>query len=234
MSPLFRSNALHLQLIVGEEVADPVGLVTAAAWGGVDSIQIRMKESGAEELLQQSRTLIAALDDVPRRPYILVNDRLDVALLAGADGVHLPEASFGPQQAVAIQGLAAEAPSRPENAPFLVGRSIHAPQSAQLEGSAHLHYVLFGHVFPSSSKPNIAPGGLEALAHTVAQSPVPVLAIGGITAENAGAAIEAGAAGVAVISAITLAPDPYEATLALRRALADTVNRINSEKEATP
>lgn len=203
---------LHLQLIL--DVKDPItfGLVEAASRGGVDSIQVRSKGLAVGRLLPRTVALIDALKDASPRPFVVVNDRVDVALMAGADGVHLPETSFRPEWVPRLRELGG-------GMRFVVGRSIHGPDGAEVGGTEQLDYVLFGHVFDSASKPGIEPRGLHALAHTARRSPVPVLAVGGITADTIAQVIGAGAMGVAVISAICAASDPYAATLSLRRAL---------------
>ena len=209
--PLSRRRP-HLQFILDGSVADAPGLARAAARGGVDSVQVRAKELEAGALLERVLAVIEAVRAEHPGVVVLVNERADVALLAGADGVHLPEASFGPKWAKELKRLAARSP-------FIVGRSIHGPAGLAAPGTGRLDYLMFGHVFATGSKPGLPPRGLESLARVVRGSPVPVVAVGGITAENARAAIEAGAAGVAVISAIRDAPDPAEAARALRRAI---------------
>lgn len=102
---------------------------------------------------------------------------------------------------------------------FLVGRSVHGSAGAAAPGTDELDYLIFGHVFATDSKPGASPRGIDALSEVVSVAPVPVLAVGGIHAQNAARVIEAGAAGIAVISAICSASDPYEATKALRRAV---------------
>lgn len=223
-------------------------LAVAAALGGVDSIQVRGKGLAASVLLDQTLAVITALREAGLEVPVLVNDRLDVALLAGADGVHLPESSFPPSRARACRELACLAaarrrrarPGRPAPMPvppevradepaflaagagepsFIMGRSVHSAEEARAPGTGDLDYVLFGHVFETGSKPGAAPRGVAALAQVVSACPVPVLAIGGITADNAAQVIEAGAAGIAVISAILDAHDPVEAAKALRRAV---------------
>jgi thiamine-phosphate diphosphorylase len=118
---------------------------------------------------------------------VVVNDRLDVALAAGAHGVHLKSSSYPPARVRAITP-----------AGFLVGRSIHSAQDA-IGLSATVDYVIFGTVFPSSSKPGRTPVGPAALAEAVLATPIPVLAIGGVSAETAELVAEAGAAGIAGI-----------------------------------
>ncbi len=219
MTPAFSAaKRPHLQFILDGAALDAAGaaaLARAAVQGGVDSIQVRAKQMGAGALLELVLAVIDAVRSENPGALVLVNERADVALLAGAAGVHLPEASFGPQWAAELKRLAAPATS----SSFVVGRSIHGLAGLAAPGTGRLDYLMFGHVFATESKPGLPPRGLDSLARVVRASPVPVLAVGGIEAENAPAAIEAGAAGVAVISAIRDAPDPAEAARALRRAM---------------
>jgi len=150
-----------------------------------------------------------------RRPRILINDRADVALAAGADGVHLR--SDGPP-VPAVRSLG--------GASFLVGRSIHTDAEARDHGTGD--YLLFGSVFraKASDRGETWPAqGVEALARAVRASRAPVLAIGGMTAERAKAVRDAGAAGVAAIGVflpegrVPGALGPVRAAAAIRRAL---------------
>lgn len=243
----------HLQLILDltrlalrRPDRKPARLALAAAQGGVDSIQVRGKALGAGELLDQALSIIRALRQERLSVAVLVNERLDVALLAGADGVHLPEASFSPVWARPCKELARQTAVEPVSAGvrvryrevdaqrregdtqrpgvdaqrrFLVGRSIHSSLGVEAPGTEDLDYVLFGHVFETESKAGTPPRGLSALAQVVAVSPVPVYAVGGIDPDNAADVIHAGAAGIAVISAILDAPDPLQAAMALRHAV---------------
>lgn len=202
----------HLQVILDPRAAGAGlrELVRGAAAGGADSIQARWPGAPAGELLERVAEVLDALGGSPLP--VIVNDRLDVALLARAAGVHVPEAGPAPKEAGHIRLLAG-------SALFVVGRSIHAPEAAQAPGTESLDYITFGHVFPSRSKPGQPPRGLRRLTETARISPVPVLAVGGVTAETAPAALRAGASGVAVISAVMEAPDPCAAVADLRRAL---------------
>jgi thiamine-phosphate pyrophosphorylase len=140
--------------------------------------------------------------------FLSVNDRLDVALASGADGVHL-----------AGQSLPVEAAVQLAAGRVLVGRSVHALDEAVAVARAGADYVTFGHVFPTSSHPGLPPRGLDQLREIVDAVDIPVLAIGGITVENLDAVLATGCAGVAVISAILSNPDPRDAAARLRRAL---------------
>jgi thiamine-phosphate pyrophosphorylase len=164
-------------------------LVAATARAGVDVIQVRERDVEAGMLMRRTRAAIDAVSGTAAR--VVVNDRLDVALAAGAAGVHLRGDSFAAARA---RSLASDG--------FLVGRSVHSDEeAAQVEAAGGCDYLIFGTVFPSTHKPaGHQPAGLEALRRVCARVRIPVLAIGGITVENAALASAAGAAGVAGIS----------------------------------
>lgn len=158
-----------------------------AAAAGADLVQIREPDLSAAALASAVARLRAATGATTAR--ILVNDRLDVALAAGADGVHLKSDSIPTALA-----------RRHAPAGFLVGRSVHDAEAARHAEAAGADYVIFGTVFPSGSKPaGHRAAGLDALAATVNAVQIPVVAIGGISLNTVAAAAAAGAAGVAAI-----------------------------------
>jgi thiamine-phosphate pyrophosphorylase len=165
--------------------------VKAAAAAGVDCIQIREKHlSGRElaELVQEALRVASA----PCR--VLVNDRLDVACAVRAAGVHLTEQGIS----VADARKLVREPGRPSS--FLVGASTHSLDSARTAADSGADYILFGPVFATPSKAAYgAPQGIERLAVVCHSVSIPVLAIGGITLQNAGKCVAAGAAGIAAI-----------------------------------
>jgi thiamine-phosphate pyrophosphorylase len=154
----------------------------------VDLVQVR--ERGLED-----RSLLALVEGVREAiagtgARLLVNDRVDVALAAEADGVHLPAS------AVACARIRSIVPDG-----FLVGRSVHTlGEAVAAAADGGCDYLIFGTVFESRSKPaGHAVAGLDALADVCAAVPLPVLAIGGITAERVPDIVRAGAAGLAAI-----------------------------------
>lgn len=162
-----------------------------AAAAGINWVQIREKEMDTRALTKLARLAVAATQETPTR--ILVNDRLDVALSTGAAGVHLGEASL-PVETVAEWRRCS---GRSE---FLIGVSCHAVQSAHAAECAGADYIFFGPVFATPSKAAFgAPQGIERLREVCGSLGIPVLAIGGITVENAHSCFAAGAAGVAAI-----------------------------------
>ena len=182
--------------------------VAAAVRGGVDWIQVRERAlEGAALLALVDAVATAARDAARGRPLrVLVNRRLDVALAAGVDGIHLGHDAVPPSVARRLLGPAA-----------LVGLSTHAASEAL--AAREVDYLQLAPIFAPLSKPAERPAlGLAALA-AAAAGPLPVLAQGGIDARGAAAARAAGAAGVAVTGAIWLAPDPFTAAARLREAL---------------
>lgn len=158
-----------------------------AVEAGVDVIQIRELDLPGRSLAELTRAVAAVTRG--SRTRVLVNDRLDVALVAGADGVHLKGAS-----------VTASAARRIVPPTFIVGRSVRDPNEAREAGS--VNYLIAGTVWSTSSKPAghmlLGIDGLRAVASAV---DVPVIAIGGITPDNAATVCAAGAAGVAAIGA---------------------------------
>jgi thiamine-phosphate diphosphorylase len=168
--------------------------VHAAAVAGVHLVQIRERNLDGGPLMR----LVSACLETVRGTHtrVVVNDRLDVALAARAHGVHLRSDSF------AAPRVRSMAPSG-----FLIGRSVHSVAEAVSAGEpGALDYLVFGTVFSSSSKPGHPPAGLGELSAVVRASRVPVLAIGGVTADRIGDVMTAGAAGVAGITMFDTSP----------------------------
>lgn len=180
-------------------------VVRAALDAGLPAVQLREKDLPGRPLLALAEALRAATADTGAR--LLVNDRVDVAIAVGADGVHLGGGAV--PVAVARRLLPAGA---------LVGVSTHAPGEAALDGA---DFAFFGPVWATPAKAGFGPPqGEDALGRAVAAARIPVLAIGGVTAARVPAARAAGAAGVAVVRAVLGADDPAAATRALLAALA--------------
>ncbi|HEY2944621.1 MAG TPA: thiamine phosphate synthase [Vicinamibacteria bacterium] len=182
--------------------ADLAALAAAAAVAGVDWIQVREKDLPDGALLRLARAVVEAV--ARTRARVLVNGRPDVAELAGAHGVQLPE-----------EGLPVAEVKRcfPR---LIVGASRHSLDGARRAEAEGADFVLLGPVFPTPGK-NRPPLGLGTLAEVASALRVPVHAIGGVSAENAGAARHAGARGLAAIRPF-LEPDVACAVRALRAA----------------
>jgi thiamine-phosphate pyrophosphorylase len=197
---------LHL---VTEPRRNPDELIRAAALaldGGVDWVQLRDKSGSAASMYAGATELLRVAHQ--HGAHLAINDRLDVALAVGAEGVHLASQSLPVGAAVAL------AAGR-----LLVGRSVHGLEEARAVAAAGADYLTFGHVFPTTSHPGLPPHGLAELAAIVQAVDVPVLAIGGITSANLDDVLGTGCAGIAVISAILADPDPSRAAGRLRAAL---------------
>jgi thiamine-phosphate pyrophosphorylase len=177
-----------------------VAVVEAALDGGLPAVQLRAKDLTGRALFALAEQLRAAT--TRRDALLLVNDRVDVALAVGADGVHLGGASIPAATARGLVGSAG-----------LIGVSTHVPG----EVAADADFAFFGPVWETPSKSGAQ--GTDRLAEAAHVAPVPVLAIGGVTAARVPDARAAGAAGVAVIRAILAAPDPGAATRALLAVL---------------
>jgi thiamine-phosphate pyrophosphorylase len=176
-----------------------------AVIGGVDWIQVRDRELEAEALLDQVDEIRQAAG---RRARVIVNRRADVALAAKADGVHL-----------GFDGMPAEIARELLGRDALIGIATHRPDELSGVVGSALSYAHLAPIFSPLSKASTRPPvGLVALREA-ARYGVPVLAQGGIEAENAGSCIGAGAAGVAVTGSILASADPTAAAAALREAL---------------
>lgn len=178
--------------------------------GGATVLQLRMKGAEASVMLAALGAL-RPLCDV-RGARLLVNDRLDVALAGGADGVHLGQDDLPLVEARRILKSTARDPSR-----FLVGVSTHDEAQAEAAARDGADYLGFGPVYPTTSKARPDPVvGPERLASVCRRVAIPVVAIGGITLARLDEVARAGAAAAALISAINAAPDVAAAARAAR------------------
>lgn len=184
-------------------------VVEAALQGGVNAVQLREKDLPARELYELACKLRERCREYGAR--LLINDRIDVALGVRADGVHLPVTSFAPVDARRLLGPEA-----------LIGASAHTVAEARAAAAGGADFIVFGPVFDTPSKREFGmPVGLEALAAVTRALSIPVLAIGGVTAERVKAVRQHGARGVAVVSAILQAADPRAAAQRLVGAHAE-------------
>lgn len=195
-----------LLIAITDDLRDGVdGLVAraiAAASGGATMVQLRLKLEGAGLMVEVARRLVAVLP-VP----LVVNDRLDVALAAGAAGVH-----------VGADDIPASAIRRVVPDRFIIGASVGTEAEVPLAEGAD--YVGIGPVYGTASKADAGDAiGTEGFDRLRRAAWRPAVAIGGVTAENAGQVMRAGASGVAVIRAVFGVPDPAAAARAIRSAI---------------
>ncbi|MDH3472436.1 MAG: thiamine phosphate synthase, partial [Rhodospirillales bacterium] len=205
-----RAFDLSLYLVAGS--ADCGGrqlgwVVDAALRGGVSLVQLREKTMGDAEMIDLVRDLRRLLN--PRGVPLIVNDRLEVALAAEAEGLHLGQEDLDPAAARAALG-----PDR------ILGVSAGDPEEAKIVDPALVDYVGVGPVYATGSKADagaaIGPAGLGRMRGLL---DLPMVAIGGIKEANVAEVMATGVEGVAVVSAICAAPDPAAAARALRRRL---------------
>jgi thiamine-phosphate pyrophosphorylase len=200
------SGSIYRLIVITDDIRDGTDGLTAralaAARGGATMVQLRLKHTDARSLAEVARALVVALP-VP----VVVNDRADVAMAVGAAGVH-----------VGADDVPVAALRRILPAGFLIGASVGSDAEAAL--SAGADYAGIGPVYGSGSKLDAGAAiGLGEFSRLAALSHLPAVAIGGITAETASAAIAAGAIGVAVIAAVFGRPDPESAARGLRSAI---------------
>ncbi|SDG28583.1 thiamine-phosphate pyrophosphorylase [Limimonas halophila] len=200
---------LSLYLILG--AADTAGtpfeeVVLSAVAGGVSVVQLRDKHTCARDQVANAKRLKALL--APRGVPLIVNDRVDVALAAGADGVHLGQDDMHAADARRLIGEE-----------MLIGTSVHNAHEAAGVDPELVDYVGIGPVFGTGSKADPDPAiGPEGVAELSRQVGLPAVAIGGITGANAGQLAGTGVDGLAVISAICHADDPGAAAQRIRRS----------------
>ncbi len=205
-----RGPDLSLYLIAGPEAVggrDLLAVVAAAVQGGVSLVQLRDKTAADEALIEQARALKALLS--PLGVPLIVNDRLEVALAAEADGLHLGQEDVAPARARAALG-----PGR------ILGVSAGDAEEAKIADPAVVDSVGVGPVYPTGSKADAGDAiGLDGLRALRALLPLPMVAIGGIDETTAAEVMACGVEGVAVFSAICAAADPRAAARALRRRI---------------
>lgn len=207
---MIRSVDWSVYVITDREVAGgrPIlDVVEAAIRGGATVVQLRDKAATTREMVELGKVLhaLTAARGVP----LVVNDRVDVALAIGAEGVHLGVDDMPVALARQILGPAGIIGASPD--------TIEGARQAEQDGA---DYLGVGDVYGTPTKGDAGhPIGLEGLGRMVRAVSIPVVAIGGIRPDNAGAAIEAGAAGVAVIAAVMGAQDPAVAVRRLRTAV---------------
>lgn len=207
----FGADVLRLCLVTDSTLCGERGVlavVEAALQGDVSCVQLREKALDTRAFVERARALKALL--APRGVPLIINDRVDVALACGADGVHVGQSDMPPQD---VRRLMPHA---------LLGLSVESLAQLPAAERAPVDYYGVSPVFATGSKADAAPAlGLEGLRAIRARTARTLVAIGGIHAGNAAAVMAAGADGVAVVSAVCAAPDPAAAA----RLLRDSINR---------
>lgn len=184
-----------------------IELTRLAIAGGADTIQFRQKSGSTREMIEIARQMKRLCKDAG--VTFIVNDRIDVAIAAEADGVHLGQDDFPIPMAREMLGE-----SR------IIGGSAATMDEARVCLSEGAEYVGFGPVYPTTSKEDAGPvSGIDILKQVVEAIPLPIIAIGSVSAENIPQVMDAGAHGIAVISAVCCQEDPEQATRALYQAL---------------
>ena len=198
--------------------------VGEAVAGGVDMVQLREKDLPGGQLLRLAQDIKQA---VAGRALLMINERADVAAAALADGLQLGEQALPLLAAREIMGPRA-----------IIGRSVHSRKGALKALAEGAQFLVVGTIYATQSHPEVAPSGPELLRHIaelpeLRSAPLPLIGIGGITADNLGEVMQVGASGVAVISSILGSPDPRQQARELKLAMLDAwPNRLCSSTKA--
>jgi thiamine-phosphate pyrophosphorylase len=184
--------------------------------GGADAIQFRQKTGATREMIEVVRNMMSLCDK--EKVTVIVNDRIDIAMAADANGVHLGQDDFPIPLAREILGKER-----------IIGGSASTVEEAQKCLSQGADYIGFGPVYPTGSKDDAGPvSGIEMLREVVGTIPLPIIAIGGVGRSNVNAVMDTGAHGVAVISAVCCQQDPEQETRLLWEAISQYETRTGS------
>jgi len=182
-------------------------VVRDAVQGGVTVVQLRNKECSTAEYVSQAERLHGVLK--PLGIPLIINDRVDVAMAVGAEGVHVGQTDMAPLLARRLMGD-----------DTVIGLSVDTPEQVLLADSLDVDYLGVGPIFATSTKPDTSPEwGCEGLRGVRRQSRHVLVAIGGINCSNAAEVMHAGADGIAVVSAICSAQNPMQRAAELRRII---------------
>jgi thiamine-phosphate pyrophosphorylase len=192
-----------------------IDIVRSAISGGVTCVQLREKQCATREFIVEARAIRELLDGLETRIPLIINDRIDVALAIGADGVHLGQTDMHLSDARRLAGSS-----------LLIGISAESEADAIRAEAEGADYIGISPIFATPTKNDTAPplglAGIRAIRTAVS---LPLVGIGGIKAENAAEIIRAGADGVAVVSAIVSAPCPKSAATALKQQVQSAQKR---------
>ena len=194
--------------------------VAAAVAGGVTLVQLRAKEMPGGQLLALARELKQAIDG---RAALIVNERVDVAAAARADGVQLGE------EALPVSAASALLPPG-----SLIGRSVHSVTGAERATNDGADFLLVGTMFSTASHPGAEPAGPPLLSGIAAQCLLPLIGIGGITPGNVAEVMAARASGVAVIRSVLTVDDPRAAANGLAAAMQEAWRGVPGSGASAP
>ena len=200
-----RLRSARLYLVCDEQPDDFLAAVLGA---GVDIVQLRMKDAGDREIVAAARRFARIASE--HGALFILNDRPDLVAETGADGVHVGQDDLDVVVAREVVG-----PDR------IVGLSTHSPSQIDAAGGVPVDYIGVGPVHATPTKPGRPAVGLELVRYAADHAGVPWFAIGGISPANVVAVREAGAERVAVVRALTEAPDPARAARTLREAVSE-------------
>ena len=191
-------SILNLYVIPDRSIGAPRSLAEQASLaldGGATAIQLRDKAMSSSEMTKIARSFTGLCHN--KGAKFFVNDRLEVALTAEADGCHLGQSDYPLSKARKM------APR-----PFLIGLSVHTPEQARIAEEEGADYIGVGAIFPTGTKNDASVIGLEGLREIARSTTLPIVAIGGIALANVPSVMEAGASGIAVVSAVVGTSDP--------------------------
>ena len=195
-------------LCLGRELLD---VVSAAVRGGVSMVQLREKHCDSRDFVALARALVTLL--APKGVPLLINDRVDIALACGAQGVHVGQSDMAVADVRALLGSKA-----------LVGLSVETLEDIHAAEALAVDYLGVGPVFPTATKPDhCPPWGIEGLRKARLATQLPLVAIGSVKADNLSQVMATGMDGVAVVSALCSAPSP-------EAAARDMCQRIHSAR----
>lgn len=206
---MISSSHWQLYVIVDRSAVgdlDVAEVVAAAIRGGADVLQLRDKTASADQLLEEATRLLPLTK--PAGIPLIINDRVEVAEMAGADGVHLGQDDLPIEEARRILS-----PGR------LIGRSTHSVEQALAAQAQGADYIALGPIFPTPTKPDYGSIGTAVIGQVKPHVHLPIVCIGGIDRANVQEVVAGGAECVAVVRAVCAAPDPESAARGLKRIL---------------
>lgn len=201
--------SLYLVTDASDRSRDYAAFLAGVIEAGVGMVQLRDKALSDKDLVAMARVFARACRD--NGALFIVNDRVDVALFCGADGVHLGQDDATPDDVRKLAG-----------SDFIIGLSTHSPEQIDAANKTPADYIGVGPVHETPTKPGRPAVGLDLVRYAARAAQKQFFAIGGIDASNAASVIDAGARSISVLRAISGAPDPAAAT----RELIDAMTRV--------